>query len=53
MLEDEDKEFIEFINNYNFASRPTVMELLHKYSHKRIIVFEDRSEANKFLPQIV
>ena len=52
-LEDEDKEFMEFIKNYNSASRPTVMELLHKYSHKRIIIFEDRNEATEFLSQIV
>lgn len=52
-LDDEDNEFVEFINNYNSASRPTVMELLHKYSHKRIIIFENRNEANEFLSQIV
>ncbi len=52
-LEDEDNEFMEFINNYNSVSRPVVMELLHKYSHKRIIVFQDRSEANEYLSQIV
>ena len=40
-LEDEDKEFVEFIINYNSTSRPTVMELLQKYSHKRIIIFKD------------
>ena len=53
MLEDEDEEFIEFINNYNSVSKPAVMELLHKYSHKRIIIFRDRNEANEFLVQIV
>lgn len=53
MLEDEDKEFIKFIKNYNSESRPTVMELLKKYSHKHIIVFKDRSEANKFLSEMV
>ena len=53
MLEDEDDEFIEFINNYNSVSKPTVLELLHKYSQKRIIIFEDRNEANEFLSQIV
>lgn len=52
LLEDEDNEFVEFINNYNSASRPAVMELLRKYSHKRIVVFADRKEANEFLVQI-
>ena len=51
-LEDEDAEFVEFINNYNSVSRPAVMELLHKYAHKRIIIFADREEANEFLSQI-
>ncbi len=52
-LEDEDHEFVEFIRNYNSVSRPVVMELLHKYSHKHIIIFENRNEANEFLSQIV
>jgi len=52
-LEEEDNEFVEFVKNYNSTSRPTVMELLHKYAHKCIIIFEDRNEANKFLSQIV
>lgn len=52
-LEDEDYEFIEFIKNYNAVSRPMVMELLRKYSHKRVIVFKDRNEAGEYLAQIV
>ena len=52
-LEDEDHEFVEFIKNYNSVSRPAVMELLQKYSYKRIIIFENRSDANEFLSQIV
>ena len=52
-LEDEDYEFVEFIKNYNSVSRPAVMELLHKYSHKHIIIFENRDDANEFLSQIV
>lgn len=47
--EDEDAEFMEFVKNYNTTSRPIVMRLLHRYSHKRIIIFEDRNEADKFL----
>lgn len=52
-LEDEDNEFVEFIKNYSIASRPKVMELLRKYDHKHIIIFEDRNEAGKFLSQTV
>lgn len=48
-LEDEDHEFVEFIKNYNSDTRPMVMELLRKYSHKRIIIFKDRTEASAFL----
>ena len=53
MPEDEDDAFVEFIHNYRSASRPAVMELLRKYAHKRIIIFEDRNKANEFLSQIV
>lgn len=51
-LEDDDHEFLDFITNYNLTSRPTVMELLHKYAHKRITIFKDRREADRFLSQI-
>lgn len=52
-MPEDDDEFIEFINNYHSASRPAVMELLRKYSHKRIVIFKDRNEADWFLSQIV
>ena len=52
-LDDEDNEFMEFINSYNTASRPKVMELLRKYYHKNIIIFKERNEADEFLSQIV
>ena len=48
----EDTEFIEFIKNYNFQSRPKVMELLDKYSHKDIYIFKNRNEADEFLKQL-
>lgn len=50
--DEEDAEFIEFVKNYNFQSRPKVMELLDKYSHKDIYIFENRNEADEFLNQI-
>lgn len=49
---EENAEFIEFIENYNSESRPTVMDLLYKYSHKEIYIFKNRSEADEFLNQI-
>ena len=47
--EDEDGEFMEFINNYNSVSRAEVMNLLRKYSHKNIIIFKDRNEADEYI----
>ncbi len=51
-LEDEDHEFVEFIMNYNSASRPAVMELLRRYAHKHIVIFKNRKDADAFLSQI-
>lgn len=49
---EEDTEFIEFIKNYNSQSRPKVMELLKKYSHKDIFIFSNRNEADDFLSDL-
>lgn len=50
--ENYDEEFIEFIKNYNFQSRPKVMELLKKHSNKNIFIFKNRSEADEFLQKL-
>lgn len=50
--EQDDEEFIRFIKNYNSQSRPQVMRLLEKYSHKNIIIFKNRNEANNFLSKV-
>ena len=50
--EEDDAEFIEFIKNYNSQSRPQVIELLKKYSHKDIYVFSNRTKAEEFLTEI-
>ena len=47
-----DAEFIEFIKNYNLQSRPEVIELLKKYSHKDIYIFSNREQAEEFLYKI-
>ena len=52
-LADDDPEFTEFVRSYHSQHRPAVMELLHKYAHKRIIIFKNRTEANEFLSQLV
>ena len=49
---EEDAAFIEFIKNYNYQSKPQVMELLKKYSHKYIYIFKSRNEADEFLNQL-
>ena len=51
-VDEEDAEFIEFIKNYDSDSRPAVMELLDKYSHKDICIFRSRNEADGFLKQL-
>ena len=48
----EDTEFIEFVKNFNSKSRPQVMELLERYSHKNIFAFNNRTEATEFLTQL-
>ena len=46
---EEDVEFVEFIKNFNEQIKPKIMELLAKYSHKNIVVFTSREQANEFL----
>ena len=50
--DEEDSAFIEFIKNYNSQSKPRIMELLDKYSHKDIHIFKNRNEADEFLKRI-
>ena len=51
--DDVDEKFIQFIKDYNIASRPTVMELLKEYADKDIFVFKNREEADEFLSQLL
>ena len=44
-----DEEFINFIKNFNFQSRPKIIELLEKYSDKNTVIFKNRFDAKKFL----
>lgn len=46
---EEDTEFLEYIQNFYKENRPQVLELLQKYSHKNIYVFQNRTEADVFL----
>ncbi len=50
---DEDvAEFIEFVKKYNSENRPKIIALLNKYSHKDIIIFSTRTQAEDFLVKI-
>ena len=44
-----DEEFINFVKRYNVENRPTVMELLERYSYKNIIIFRSRNEADSYI----
>ena len=46
---EEDTEFLEYIQNFYKENRPQVLELLQKYSHKTIYIFQNRREAHMFL----
>ena len=50
--EEDDPEFIEFINNYDSVSKPKVMALLDNYPSKDIYIFKSRNEADEFLKQL-
>ena len=47
--DEEDFEFLDFVKNYHLKNRLQVIELLDRYSDKKIYVFKNRSEANDFL----
>ena len=49
---EEDAEFIGFIKSFSSQSRPSILELLKKYSHKDIYIFKNRDEADAFLDKI-
>ncbi len=49
---EDDMEFLEFVKNYNFQSRPKVIGLLEKYSNKSIYIFKDRKAENDFLSNL-
>lgn len=48
----DDTEFIETIKNYNLNNKPEVIELLNKYSYKKIHIFKSRIEADNFLSRL-
>ena len=47
--DEEDAEFIGFIERYSAESRPAVLRLLERYSEKTVLIFCRREEADAFL----
>ena len=45
----DDPEFMNYVYNYGTNNRPKVLDILQKYSDKRIIIFKTRAEADAFL----
>ena len=50
--DEEDSEFIDFIKKYNTECKPTIVELIGKYSDKEVYVFSSRKEADAFLNKL-
>lgn len=51
LADEDDPEFIAFIQDFPTQSRPQIMELLNKFSNKQIYIFKNRSEANRYLTE--
>lgn len=46
---EEDHEFVQFIEDYNTASRPGVLELLSRHGDREVVVFRSRQEMDAYL----
>lgn len=46
---EEDPEFIAFIKDFRTSIRPYIIELLNKYSDKKLYTFANRNDADEFL----
>ena len=50
--QEEDAEFMAFVERYHEEQRPQVLALLEKYGDKNVIVFQDRAQADAFLARL-
>ncbi len=50
--DEADEEFTTFVREYREKSRPRVLELLKKYSDRKIIVFHSRRESEEYLTSL-
>ena len=48
----EDPEFVEFVKNFRNNTRPRILELMHKYREKKIFVFHEREDEERFLASV-
>lgn len=46
---EDDEEFLSFIKNFSFQSRPSILELLEHYADRSIYRFQSREEAELYL----
>lgn len=49
---EDDEEFLQFVRDFSFNTRPSVIELITKYNEKNIIVFNNRAQADKYIMRI-
>lgn len=50
---EDDAEFLEFIENFRERQGPKIAELLDRYSDKNIIIFKNRDEEREFLRGVI
>lgn len=49
LSDEQDPDFIEFVQNYRQEQRPQVLDLLAQYKDKQVYVFESREQAQQYL----
>ncbi len=51
--ETEDAEFEQYIKDFPQKEKPKFISIQQKYPQKKVIIFKQRSEANKYLEDLV
>ncbi len=46
---EEDKDFIQFVKDFEKKQRPLILALLDKYNNKNTVILKSRAEADKLL----
>lgn len=50
--QEDDEEFLSFIQSFREESRPAIVELLKHFPEKRVIIFYNREDADNYLKSI-